>query len=163
MGHVEWGPPEMPEMSEPTWVAILGNKGVGKNTILGLLEEIEDDRLIRMLTTVEMKSEDKEIIVVFFKAATLAFTGDTLQRCKLIIVVTDSTAADIDKIASRVPSLMKSYPDAKVLVIANKQDKYNVLSPEKIKDRLGVPVHGMSATVLSSRDDLVRFILRYLE
>ena len=153
----------MSESSEPTWTAILGNKGVGKNTILGLLEEVDDDRLIRMLTTVELKSEEKQESVVFFKAATLAFTGDTLQRCKMIIVVTDSTAADIDKIGKRIPSLMKSYPDAKIIVIANKQDKYNVVNPEKIKDRLGVPVLGMSATVLSNREDLVRFILRHLE
>jgi CO dehydrogenase nickel-insertion accessory protein CooC1 len=155
--------PALLEVSEPTWVAILGNKGVGKNTILGLLEEVEDDRLIRMLTTVELKSDDKRVVVVFFKAATLAFTGDTLQRCKLIIIVTDSTAKDVDKIASRIPSLQKSYPEAMIMIIANKQDKYNVVSPEKIKDRLGVPVHGMSATVLSSRDNLVRFILRYLD
>jgi len=78
---------------------------------------------------------------------------EKLRHFYLYIVVTDSTTQNVMKIKTQIlPKLKRLSPFAAIIVLANKQDLPNRLSPQLIEKILGVRTYPISAIKSDSID-----------
>lgn len=146
-------------------ICILGDGGVGKTSLLSLLQgrKITKDRA----PTVGLEIEDT--MLDGQKCSVWDFGGqdrfrfmwqDFLRGAGLAVLVTDSTEANVQK-TKEIYERFSKHIASKVIAIANKQDLPGALSAEEVQKKLGgVKTYGMSA-VRSDLRDRIRQIFEF--
>ncbi|MBD3230039.1 MAG: GTP-binding protein [Candidatus Lokiarchaeota archaeon] len=142
-------------------VSLMGLSGVGKTT------------LIKMLTNQMIPKQHNPTIALDFQK--IDFNGDFkisiwelggqdqfqfmwddfMKGSSLICVVSDSTEKNIKE----TKKILQRFSNKnQIIAIANKQDKKNVLSPQKIQETLGIETIGMVALDKSNRQTLLKVL-----
>jgi small GTP-binding protein len=131
-------------------VSLMGEGGVGKSTILSLLqkEALDGPRKPTIGVAVEKIDLGDNKVAVWDLAGQrrFQFMWDQFnQGSSVTLLVTDSTPANV-LLTKDIYERHLRNSGAKVIAIANKQDLGNRMSPEDIQATLGVPTVGMVAT-----------------
>ncbi len=146
-------------------ICLLGEGGVGKSSLLSLLQgrEMSNERT----PTVGLEIENTHILGV--KTSVWDFGGqdrfkfmwqDFLRGSGLTVLVTDSTEENIERTKELYEKFSRTL-SAKVIAIANKQDIPGALNAEEVQKKLGgIKTYGMSAIRAELRDRM-RSILEY--
>jgi len=152
-------------ISIKTKICLLGEGGVGKSSLLSLLQgrEVSQQRD----PTVGLEIENSQILGI--KTSIWDFGGqdrfkfmwqDFLRGSGLTVLVTDSTEANIQKTKELVERYSR-HLGSKVIAIANKQDIPGAMSAEDVQKKLGgIKTYGMSAIRKELRDRM-HSILEY--
>ncbi|OLS16432.1 MAG: Ras-related protein Rab-23 [Promethearchaeota archaeon CR_4] len=139
----------------PIKVSIIGYGGVGKTSLLKLIcgKEVNLEYIPTITADIAnynnfLDPKDATRSVVFWDfAGQLQFSmlwQSLLKGTKLALLVTDSTYQNVTESKKIITDLVKKYyENVPVLVIANKQDLQNRLSPELVEKLLGLPTVGM--------------------
>lgn len=153
-------------------VSLIGFGGVGKTTILKLLKN-EDPPLKHNPTIAVDIKPFKEINLAGVKLIVWDFAGQErfeslwkmlIKGSDLIIVVVDSTMINLLKTRRKIMKLIEEEnPNAKVIVIANKQDLPKAIKPNIIEDILNAQTYGFVAIDPSYRRALLKIINEKIE
>jgi len=156
-------------MELPPKIAIAGASGVGKSTITALVqnEKLPESHIPTITCDVD------EIIVGGVRKIYLHDTGGQEQFGFLwprwikgsdgIILVLDSTKANLKESKFFVEMIQKETPKTSVIVIANKQDLPEALSPEEIEKTFGYKTYPMIAIERSNREKLLTIFAEVLK
>ncbi|MHA1689553.1 MAG: ADP-ribosylation factor-like protein [Promethearchaeota archaeon] len=141
---------------EKSKIVLIGEAGVGKSTLLGLLLEK------RNLKSPTIGLEIENSILNGTKCAIWDLSGqerfkflwnDFLKGAGLTVLVCDSTEENVEKtreICERYARKLGS----RVIAIANKQDLAGAMSADEVEARLGIKTYGMSAIRREMRDKM---------
>ena len=146
----------------PAKIAIIGASGVGKSTITALVqnEKLPQKHIPTITCDVD------EIVVGGAEKIYLHDTGGQEQFGFLwnrwikgadgIVLVVDSTEANLKESKFFVEMIRKETPKAAVIIIANKQDLPGALSPDKIEKELGYKTIPTIAIERDNREKLLK-------
>ncbi len=142
--------------------AVIGYPGVGKSTLVKLLSGNGD-----------LKTEYQPTIGLDFGTASsddgfhlslwdvagqdqFHFLWDSFLRgSSLICVVTDSSPENVKK-TREILQKYKNYSGAKVIAIANKQDKKEAMDPKEIENYFGIETIGLVAVDPNNKQKLFK-------
>ncbi|MHA1143260.1 MAG: ADP-ribosylation factor-like protein [Candidatus Helarchaeota archaeon] len=133
--------------------SIMGHPGVGKSTLMKLLKGASEDELKRPhdptvgidFGTIQVQPDVKVSVHDLGGQEQFRFLWDSfLPGTKVMCFITDSTPANVAQTKALV-NKYKSYNNAHVIAIANKQDLPGAMPPEVIQSHLGVKTIGMVA------------------
>jgi signal recognition particle receptor subunit beta len=145
-------------------MAVIGEPQVGKTGIIQLLNDKAESNGI----TTRLKS--KNCVFVFWELQTSSFSPEKLEIFsrsflqnskpfhRYLLIVTDSTVEDVNRIKYSLRFLRESFPDTRLAVVANKQDLNGSLSRLRIEKMTSVPTLEISAIDYSNRSRLVNFL-----
>jgi len=149
-------------------ICFLGNSGVGKSSLVSLLQGRPVDVSKKRSPTVGLEIETTQLDHLG-KYSIWDFGGqkryqfmwqDFLKGAGLAILVTDSTEEDISKSKEMYERMSRSI-GSKIIAIANKQDLPGALSAKDVQSKLGgIKTYGMSAIHKELRDRITQ-ILEY--
>nr|MDO8083005.1 ADP-ribosylation factor-like protein [Candidatus Freyarchaeota archaeon] len=146
-------------------IAILGSGGVGKTSVLKLIMGEKPDSAYIPTVGVDLKEFDievKNMRLVFWD-----FSGQPrfrklwqpfLEGTDIVILVTDSTAQSLTETKAILQLIKAEKADAKVILIANKQDLPNASPPEEIEKKLGTSVNGLVAIDPNYREKMLEIL-----
>jgi len=150
----------------PVKLAFAGFGGVGKTTMTKLLRQEEVP--LEYIPTIfgnrrplSVQVEDYSIIVFDFAGQERFMAAwDILVRgAEVVLIATDSTKGNIQRTKEQIlPLILSKAPNAKIYVIANKQDLNGSLTPPEIEKILGYPAYPMVAIKPEHRDNLLKII-----
>jgi signal recognition particle receptor subunit beta len=80
-----------------------------------------------------------------------------------VIIVSDSSRNDVNKIIYSVKFLREKFPDSRLAIIANKQDMNNRLSKKRIEELTKLPTLELSAINQAHRERLINFLSYLIE
>jgi signal recognition particle receptor subunit beta len=145
-------------------IAIIGKVGVGKTSIVRLLDEsVKSPGTTYVVST-------KDTIYTFWELQTSSYEPTKLEVFsssflrgsapfdRFLLITTDSTREDVDEIKYSLRFLRESFPDTRFAIIANKQDFADRLSASRIEKMTNLPTLETSAIDISQRNRLVNFI-----
>jgi signal recognition particle receptor subunit beta len=145
-------------------VAIIGEPQVGKTELIQLLN---DKAEINGLTT-KLKSKESAFVFWEFQTSSSApekleiFSRSFLQNSKpfhrYLLIVTDSTVDDVNRIKYSLRFLRESFSDTRFAIIANKQDLDGSISKSRIEKMTNLPTLEISAIDPQNRSRLVNFL-----
>ncbi|WEU40001.1 MAG: ADP-ribosylation factor-like protein [Candidatus Odinarchaeum yellowstonii] len=148
-------------------ISLIGFGGVGKTTILKLLKNEEIPLKHNPTIAVDIKPF-KEVNLSGVKLIIWDFAGQErfeslwkmlVKGSDLIIVVVDSTMINLLKTRRKIMKLIEEEnPNAKVIVIANKQDLPKAIKPNIIEGILNAPTYGFVAIDPSYRREILKII-----
>jgi small GTP-binding protein len=151
-------------MTSPVKAVVLGEAGVGKSTIVSLLQgkETGGKRIPTIGVNVErlLLDDGEKQVAVWDLAGQTRFQfmwEDFMRGSSLTVLVTDSSeknVAETKQILDRYQSRMGS----EIIAIANKQDLAGRMTPAQIAQYLGVPTYGMVAIDDTNQDALLDII-----
>ncbi len=130
-------------------LVLIGEQGVGKSTILSLLQGRKD--LKKRKVTIGVAIE--EVYVDDSKVACWDLGGqdrfkfmwaDFMRGAGTMVLVTDSTEENLQE-TKEIYERYNRFQGSKVIAIANKQDKSGALHPQKIANELGIKTYAMCA------------------
>ena len=143
-------------------VSIMGLPGVGKSTIVKMLTGQYISR--NYVPTVALGFGDARIGDYKVSLWDLGgqdqfrFMWDSfLPGSNTILLVTDSTRAGVQKTKELV-NKYANFNGSKLMVIANKQDLPEALSPSEVESILGVETHGIVAIDSASKQHLFKIL-----
>jgi len=149
-------------------ICFLGNSGVGKSSLVSLLQGRPVDISEKRSPTVGLEIETTQLEHLG-KYSIWDFGGqkryqfmwqDFLKGAGLAILVTDSTEEDVSKSKEMYERMSRSI-GSKIIAIANKQDLPGALSAKDVQRKLGgIKTYGMSAIHKELRDR-IKQILEY--
>ena len=149
-------------------ICFLGNSGVGKSSLVSLLQGRPVDISEKRSPTVGLEIETTQLEHLG-KYSIWDFGGqkryqfmwqDFLKGAGLAILVTDSTEEDVSKSKEMYERMSRSI-GSKIIAIANKQDLPGALSAKDVQRKLGgIKTYGMSAIHKELRDRINQ-ILEY--
>ena len=140
-------------MSKIIKAAIMGHPGVGKSTLVKLLEGASSQQLKQDhqptigidFGTVNVSPDVKLSLHDLGGQDQFRFLWDSfLPGTKLMCFITDSTRENVAQTKALI-NKYKGYNGAQVLAIANKQDLPDAIAPGEIQKELGVKTIGMVA------------------
>jgi len=133
-------------------ICIIGESGVGKTSLLTLLQGEEVKKGRDPTIGLEIKIQK---LAHYGKVSLWDFGGqkrfkfmwkDFLRGAGLTVLVTDSTEENVSKTKELYERFSRHAVNAKIIAIANKQDLPNVLSEIEVQKKLGgLKTYGMSA------------------
>lgn len=145
-------------------LAFIGNSGVGKTTIIKLLNEKIEGRG----STYELSTEEIMYTIWEFQTASyepeklgifsISFLEQSSPYNRFVIIVSDSTRDDVGKITYSLKFLRKTFPNTRLAIIANKQDLENRIPAKQIEQKNNVPTLDLSAKNQTNRNRLISFI-----
>lgn len=135
----------------PIKISIIGYGGVGKSTIMKLIagKEINLEYIPTIAADIATNNilDPKRSVVFWDFAGQLQFTSlwkSLLKGTRLILLITDSTYQNISSSKKIISDLVQKYfENTKIVIIANKQDLPNRLTPKFIEKILGFTTYGM--------------------
>jgi small GTP-binding protein len=146
-------------------MAILGQGGVGKTSLLKLIIGEEQDPTYVPTVGVDVKEfdfEPKNMKLVFWD-----FSGQQryrrlwqpfLEGADIAILVTDSKEQNLVETKSILDLIKVEKPGIKVILVANKQDLPDAVPPEKIEDYMGIKAYGFVATNPNHRKKILEIL-----
>ncbi|MGQ9723420.1 MAG: ADP-ribosylation factor-like protein [Candidatus Jordarchaeum sp.] len=146
-------------------IAILGQGGVGKTSVLKLIMGEEPDSSHIPTVGVEVKEfdfEPKEMKLVFWD-----FSGQPrfrklwqpfLEGSNIVILVTDSTIENLVETKTIYKLIKAEKPDVNVILIANKQDLPDTVPPETVGKYVGEKAHGLVAVDPNYREKMLEIL-----
>jgi small GTP-binding protein len=147
-------------------ICFLGNSGVGKSSLVSLLQGRPVDISEKRSPTVGLEIETTQLDHLG-KYSIWDFGGqkryqfmwqDFLKGAGLAILVTDSTEEDISKSKEMYERMSRSI-GSKIIAIANKQDLPGALSAKDVQKKLGgIKTYGMSAIHKELRDRITQIL-----
>ncbi|MFX0080857.1 MAG: ADP-ribosylation factor-like protein [Candidatus Hodarchaeota archaeon] len=154
----------MEVLSTKTKICFVGQNGVGKSSLLSLLQGRKISKKINPTVGLEIQDSvlngSKVNIWDFGGQERFRFMWqDFLKGAGLAVLVCDSTEDNIEK-TREIYSKFSRYIGSKIIAIANKQDLPDALSAEQVEKKLGIPTYGMSAIRVDLRGR-IRRILEY--
>jgi small GTP-binding protein len=151
-------------------VSILGYGGVGKTTIVHLLNGGEPPK--SYIPTIGLDIQKVEgVRIGTYEILLWDFAGQErfrklwktlFSRSRIVFLVTDSTLENVLQSKDIITFLHQEGVGAEIVVIANKQDLAGALQPHLVQRLLGVKTFGLTAIDPSDRDkalDIIRVSL----
>ncbi len=148
-------------------IALVGEGGVGKTTTLHLLMGRAPPK--QYIPTIALGMETIENIhFANYSLVIWDFAGQERFRrlwkfyfkgADIVFLLTDSTLRNVLLSKEMYQMIKRDAPNVPVVVIANKQDKPNVLDPSIIERIIGVETHPMVAVDIAYRDDILEILL----
>jgi GTPase SAR1 family protein len=145
-------------------IALIGQPGVGKTSIVHLIDEtlesrgttfvIETHDIIYTIWELQTSSSEPERLAVF----SASFLDESKAYSRYVLIVSDSSVEDINQISYSMRFLRKQFPKTRFAIIANKQDLQERLNRTRIEKMTNLPTLELSATEKAQRDRLVNFI-----
>ncbi len=140
-------------------ITLFGCIGVGKSTILHSLfappisppSHIER---IRRFNVPEHVFKTSKRIAFFNQKSRIEWQLHLLKVVKpdLILLVTDSTTDDMDKLKQYLSRVQELFPEVKLIALANKQDLPDTIPPDLIQEELEIPTFGIVAFDISNEE-----------
>lgn len=149
-------------------IALVGNLGVGKTSLLHLLmgKEPPDAHVPTIAVNCEviedMKFANYELVIFDFAGREAAGNLWDFSLTDMIFLITDSTLKNIISSKSIFSEVLEEYPEMPIIVFANKQDTPNSLDSTAISKVMGSTSHAMVAIDIAYRDDLLRVLVDVL-
>ena len=150
-------------------LALIGDAKVGKTEIIKLLDknaesrgttyQIDTGRISYTIWELQTMSSEPERLGVF----ATSFLDQTSSYNRFVIIVTDSTREDVNKIVYSIKFLRRTFPNTRLAVIANKQDLENRLPGKQIEKMTKLPTLHLSAIDRTHRQRLLNFISYLIE
>jgi len=150
-------------------IALIGEPKVGKTTIVRLLErdvksrgttyEIQTEDISYTIWELQTSSAEPQKLGVF----STSFLKQSQPFNRYVIIVSDSSIEDANKIKYSVEFLRSIFPDTRLAIIANKQDLKDRLSSRRIEKMTRLPVLELSAINRMHRERLINFLSYLLE
>ncbi|MFX0096260.1 MAG: ADP-ribosylation factor-like protein [Candidatus Hodarchaeota archaeon] len=154
----------------PVKLSLVGFGGVGKTTILRLLRKEEIP--MKYVPTIFADREPLTVTVGVYYVMIFDFAGQEqfmsawdilVKGTEVIAIICDSTLDNIKLTREKILPLVKSKaPYAKIIGVANKQDRGNALPPEEIEKILGIKTYGLVAIEKSQRNNLLELLERII-
>ncbi|MFX0055360.1 MAG: hypothetical protein ACFFAX_10695 [Promethearchaeota archaeon] len=150
-------------------VAIIGEPQVGKTQLIQLLN---DDAESSGITT---KLKSKDFVFTFWELQTSSSAPEKLEIFarsfiqnsrpfhRYLLIVTDSTSEDVNRIKYSLRFLRESFPDTRFSIVANKQDLDGSLNKSRIETMTNLPTLEISAMNPENRIRLVNFLSYLIE
>ncbi|MHC1591211.1 MAG: ADP-ribosylation factor-like protein [Candidatus Helarchaeales archaeon] len=144
-----------------TRMLFLGNNGVGKKSLLGLLLNQNTDSLMTGEATHEVQISSKHRLLISLQDFENVNVEEILEmKPDAIVFVTDSKLKDVMQVLQVYDAIKPYIEDVKVGIIANKQDQPGASSPEAISKFFQVPILGFSAMENIESSRLLNFLLK---
>jgi len=146
-----------------TKISLVGFSGVGKTTITRLIsaEEIPDTHIPTITGKVSTIKIGKLVFHLWDFAGQEQFSylwSDFIFGSDAVLLISDSSLENVEKSRYFVELIRDQTPNAYSAAIANKQDRDEALSVEKIEEILGIKVYGMIAIEANNRDKMIQII-----
>lgn len=145
-------------------MAIIGEPQVGKTELIGLLNDKTESNGL----ATKLRSKDADFVFWEFQTSSSTpekleiFSRSFLQNSKpfhrYLLIVTDSTVDDVNRIKYSLRFLRALFPDTRFAIIANKQDLGGSLSKPHIEKMMNLPTLEISAIDFQNRSRLVNFL-----
>lgn len=151
-------------MQKVVKAAIMGHPGVGKSTLVKLMEGSSKEDLVKARTPTigidfgafNLEQDIKLSVHDLGGQVQFQFLWDSfIPGTKLFCFITDSTPSNVAQTRSLIHKY-RGYNGAKALAIANKQDLPNAMNPSEIQRELGVKTIGMVAIDPQNKDVLFK-------
>ncbi|NVM55645.1 MAG: GTP-binding protein [Candidatus Helarchaeota archaeon] len=144
-------------------IALVGFSGVGKTTISKLIraEEIPMDHVPTMTGDILTIKIGKLHFHLWDFAGQEQYSflwPQFIQDSDAVLIVSDSTIQNIDKSKFFIDLVKNEVPNARLSVIANKQDLPDAIEPKKIEKLLGVKSYSMIAVDPENRAKMIQII-----
>ncbi len=144
-------------------IALVGFSGVGKTTISRLIraEEIPMEHVPTMTGEIVTIKIGKLYFHLWDFAGQEQFSflwPQFIQDSDAVLIVSDSTIQNIDKSKFFIDLVHREVPNARLCVIANKQDIPGALEPKRIEKLLGIKTYGMVAVDPNNRAKMIQII-----
>ncbi|MFW9767962.1 MAG: ADP-ribosylation factor-like protein [Candidatus Thorarchaeota archaeon] len=149
-------------------IALVGNLGVGKTSLLHLLMGIEppDTHIPTIAVNCEvirdMKFANYDIVIFDFAGREAAGKLWDFSLTDMIFLITDSTLKNIISSKTIFSEILEEHPEMPIVIFANKQDTPNSLDPTAISKVMGSSSHAMVAIDLAYREDLLKILVQVL-
>ena len=150
----------------PVKLSFAGFGGVGKTTMTKMLrvEEVP----LEYVPTIFGSRRPLSVAIRDYAVIIFDFAGQErfmkawdilVKGAEVVLIVTDSTNGNIMRTQEMIlPLILQKAPNAKLYVIANKQDLDGALSPEQVSKILGYPTFGLVAIDPTRRERLLEII-----
>ncbi|MBN2230680.1 MAG: GTPase domain-containing protein [Candidatus Thorarchaeota archaeon] len=145
-------------------LALIGQPGVGKSTIVRLIDEtvesrgttyvIETDAVRYTFWELQTSSYEPERLSIF----STSFLNESIPYNRYLLIVTNSTQEDVNQLKYSKRYLRSLFPKTKFGIIANMQDLKDRLNRTRIEKMTSLPTLEISAINESHRSRLINFI-----
>jgi len=146
-----------------TKISLVGFSGVGKTTITRLIsaEEIPDTHIPTITGKVSTIKIGKLVFHLWDFAGQEQFSylwSDFILGSDAVLLISDSSLENVEKSRYFVELIRDQTPNAYSAAIANKQDRDEALSVDKIEEILGIKAYGMVAIEADNRNKMIQII-----
>jgi small GTP-binding protein len=151
-----------------TKISLVGFSGVGKTTITrlisaGLIPETHIPTITGKVSTIKI---GKLVFHLWDFAGQEQFSylwSDFIYGSDAVLLITDSSLENVEKSRYFIELIKDQTPNAHAAAIANKQDRENALSVEKIEKILGIKAYSMIAIEPNNRDKMIQIVADILQ
>jgi len=145
-------------------LALIGDSKVGKTSIVKLIDRraesqgttytLETEDIIYTIWELQIVSLEPQKLEIF----SVSFLKQSQPFSRFVIIVSDSSNEDVDKITYSIKFLRQAFPNTRLAIIANKQDLENRISHKHIEKRTKLPTLALSAIDQTHRERILNFI-----
>ncbi len=151
-----------------TKISLVGFSGVGKTTITRLISAglIPDTHIPTITGKVSTIKIGKLVFHLWDFAGQEQFSylwSDFIYGSDAVLLITDSSLENVEKSRYFIELIKDQTPNAHAAAIANKQDRENAFSVEKIEKILGIKAYSMIAIEPNNRDKMIQIVANILE
>jgi len=151
-----------------TKISLVGFSGVGKTTITRLISagEIPDTHIPTITGKISTIKIGKLVFHLWDFAGQEQFSylwSDFIFGSDAVLLITDSSLENVEKSRYFIELIKEQTPNAHAAAIANKQDRENALSVEKIETILGIKAYSMIAIESDNRDKMIQIVADILQ
>ena len=150
-------------------LAFIGDAEVGKTAVIKMLDQNIDSKgttfqlntkeIAYTIWELQTSSHEPQRLGVFAES----FLKESIPFDRFVIIVSDSSKNDVNKIKYSVKFLRQKFPDSRLAIIANKQDMNDRLSKRKIERLIKLPTLELSAINQAHRERLLNFLSYLIE
>jgi len=151
-----------------TKISLVGFSGVGKTTITRLISAgaIPDTHIPTITGKISTIKIGKLVFHLWDFAGQEQFSylwSDFIFGSDAVLLITDSSLENVEKSRYFIELIKEQTPNAHAAAIANKQDRENALSVEKIEKILGIKAYSMIAIEPNNRDKMIQIVADILQ
>ena len=162
-------------ISIPPKILMVGEKGVGKTTILDLFPgetviELDDDLVetiqkpIDLINIGGIKQCSMREIDLNELLSNSNLYKTLLKSTDIILIITNSAASNLGRTHNLVSQLKPRIENAEFYIIANFQDLVeSAFEPEKIEELFDIKTYGFSASNQNAKDDIFRILTEIIQ
>ncbi|MHA1273401.1 MAG: ADP-ribosylation factor-like protein [Promethearchaeota archaeon] len=149
-------------------ISLVGFAGVGKTTITRLIkaEEIPMEHIPTITgdrATIKIGKLEFNLWDFAGQEQFSYLWNNFIKGSDAVLLIVDSTLENVEKSKFFIELIKAEAPYANAAVIANKQDLPDALSPDKVKDLLGLKAYSMIAIDPDNREKMIQIIADILE